>query len=134
MEEFDNLTSRMPDLQAALMTRVAARTGESTVPNGKVDPYQVMLNRKRGIEPDLPTTQEYPPETTKKLQDYCRKMGIVGFNCGRMNPLAALQMLKTQLGDFQGETAYEDRVEPGYQKLGTKDEAVSKSGRQVIHG
>jgi hypothetical protein len=134
MEEFESINTRMPDLQTALMARVASRTGESAVPTGKVDPYQVMLNRKRGIEPDLPPVQEHSSETVKKLQDYCQKMGIIGFNCGRMNPLAALQMLKNQLGDFQGETAYEDRIEPGYQKLGIKDESVSKPGRQVLHG
>lgn len=134
MEDFESINSRMPDLQTALMARVASRTGESAVPNGTVDPYQVMLNRKKGIEPELPPTQTHAPETIKKLEDYCRKMGIIGFNYGRMNPLVALQMLKQQMGDFVGDTPYEDRVHPGYQKLGTKDEAVAKPGRQVIHG
>ena len=96
---------------------------------------QMMMNKKRGIEsePDLPTVQDYPQEIIQQIEDYCRKMGIVGFNYGRMNPYAALRMLKTHVGADHSKTAYEDRVEPGYEKLGTKTEAV-KPSRQVLHG
>jgi hypothetical protein len=132
MDEFDSINNRMPDLQSALMARMVTRNQEA-VPNCKVDPYQVMMNRKNGVEPELPTVQQYPPEVIKQFEDYCKKMGIVGFSYGRMHPLAALRMLKQQLGDFQGDTPYEDRVEGGYQKLGTKESTI-KPSRQIIHG
>ena len=32
------------------------------------------------------------------LQAICQQYGIVGFNCGRMHPKRALQMLKNKIG------------------------------------
>jgi hypothetical protein len=45
-------------------------------------------------------------------------MGIVEYNCGKMSPIAALAMLKQQLGVVEG--PLEERVPLGYQKLGSK--------------
>ena len=33
-----------------------------------------------------------------ELESFCRKYGIIGFNCGRMSPKAALRMLKMRMG------------------------------------
>jgi hypothetical protein len=37
-------------------------------------------------------------EDRKELESFCKKHGIVGFECGNMNPKAALKMLKSRLG------------------------------------
>lgn len=132
MDEFESLNSRMPDLQSALAARIAARSQPTEAVPGKIDPYQMMMNRKNGVEPELPPVQNYPEEDIKALQDYCQKIGVVGFGFGKMHPRAALAMLKKQFGEFSN-TPLEDRVLPGYEKLGTKTEAV-KPTRQVIHG
>ena len=33
------------------------------------------------------------------LKKYCQSRGIVGVNCGNMDPVAALRMIKGRLGD-----------------------------------
>jgi len=44
------------------------------------------------------STIEWPEEEIKVLESFCLKHGIVGFDCGRMSPLAALSLLKSKLG------------------------------------
>ena len=34
----------------------------------------------------------------KKLEEFCIQHGIIGFNCGNMSPMAALQILKRKIG------------------------------------
>ena len=147
-EEFESLNSRIPDFGAAIAQRVAARAAEANgttlPPPGTVDPYKLMLQRKQGITPEaapIPTAPEWPADQVKKLQDYCTKMGIVGFSAGRMNPLAALAMLKKQFGDDYIDIPLEERVPEGYQKIGTKSpygpsypysQAVNQ--RRILHG
>lgn len=147
MDEFESINSRMPDLGAVLAQRIAARNAEATgttTPPGVVDPYQVMLQKKReDANPSLVDTTnvvKWPEADVKKLEDYCAKAGIVGFNCGRMHPVAALAMLKQQFGDFS-EVPLEERVPAGYQKMGTHSgyssnypysEAMNK--KQILHG
>lgn len=132
-----------------LAQRIAAKQGGSTdttnPPPGTVDPYQMMLQKKRGETappPDIDpsTVQKWPEESTKALQDYCTKMGIVGFNSGRTHPIAALSMLKQQYGkDYTG-IPLEERVPEGYEKRGTPGygpnypytEAMRK--KQILHG
>ncbi len=41
---------------------------------------------------------EWPEKDVKALADFCRKNNIVGFDCGRMSPIAALAFLKRKLG------------------------------------
>jgi hypothetical protein len=40
----------------------------------------------------------WPEKDIKILDDFCKKHNIVGFNCGKMNPIAALALLKQKLG------------------------------------
>lgn len=133
-EEF----SQLPDMNAMLAQRIAAKQGTTATPApGTFDPYQAMLDRKNGKtpEPVLPEVQKWPEADVQKLQDYCKKMGIVGFNCGRMHPIAALAMLMKQFGEDYTNVPLEERVPQGYQKLGTKTtytEAMQK--KQILHG
>lgn len=138
--------SQLPDMNAMLAQRIAAKkadaTGTTPAP-GTFDPYQAMLARKSGkpVEPTLPEAQQWPEEDVKLLQDYCQKMGIVGFNSGRMNPIAALALLKKQIGDDYSNVPLNERVPAGYEKIGTKSqsgpnypygEAMKK--KQILHG
>ena len=146
-EEFESLNSRIPDLGAVLAQRIAAKKAETAgttlPPAGTVDPYQLMLQKKRGetteINPD--TVVKWPEESLTKLQDYCTKMGIIGFDCGRMHPIAALSMLKRQYGDDYTDVPLEERVPAGYEKRGNNSgygpnypytEAMRK--KQILHG
>lgn len=149
MEEFEDLSSRMPDLASALAQRIAAKKGGDTngsnaILQGTVDPYQLMLKKKRQEdtgEIDPNSIVKWPEEDVRKLQDYCTRMGIVGFSSGRMNPIAALAMLKQQLGDDYTGVPLEERIPAGYEKSGTHSsygpnypysQAMNK--KQIIHG
>lgn len=146
-ENFEDIGNHMPDMAAALAQRIAARKAEeagTTLPApGTFDPYQAMLKKNRGetipVDPD--EVQKWPEEDLKKLQDYCQKMGIAGFNCGRMHPIAALAMLKQRFGEDFSNVPLEERVPAGYEKAGTKSsygpnypysEALRK--KQILHG
>jgi len=145
-DEFESINSRMPDLSTALAQRIAARQGNgqsNPVPHGTVDPYQLLLQKRREetspVDPS--TVKRWPEEATKKLQDYCTKMGIVGFNSGLMHPIAALAMLKKQYGDDFTDVPLNERVPNGYEKLGSStkygsnypySEAINK--KQILHG
>jgi len=146
-DEFEDINSRIPDLSSALAARIAAKAGDvnpNTPPPGTVDPYKLMLKKRRASEVgdiDPGTVVRWPEEAVKKLQDYCVKMGIVGFNPGKMHPLAALSMLKKQYGDDFTDVPLEERVPEGYEKLGTRpaynpsypySEAMRK--KQILHG
>ena len=147
-DEFEDLNSRIPDFSAALSQRIAQKQGTTTpatpttsaTPN--VDPYQLMLKRKEAeIAPiDPSTVKQWPEKDVKALQDYCERMGIVGFSCGRMHPIAALSMLKNQFGDDYSNVPLEERVPAGYEKLGSSGygpsypygQAIQK--KQILHG
>lgn len=66
------------------------------------DPYQAMLDRKKRLEePEstkTPTIIQHNQSDIQDLEEFCQQYGIIGFNCGRMNPKAALQFLKTKMG------------------------------------
>ena len=140
-EEFNQL----PDIASLLAQRIAARKADAngTVPApGTFDPYQAMLKKKNQetapVDPE--TVQSWPAEDVKQLQDYCQKMGIVGFSSGRMSPIAALAMLKQKFGEDFSNVPLEERVPEGYQKIGTKGsygpnypygEAMKK--KQILH-
>lgn len=136
-EDFPDISSRIPSMESALVQRLAARSGTSATPApGTYDPYQAMLDRKNGKipEPVIPEAVKWPEADVQRLEDYCKKVGIVGFNCGKMHPIAALAMLKRQFGDFSN-TPLEERVPEGYQKLGTRTpygETMAK--KQLLHG
>lgn len=147
MDEFSDISIRLPDLGAVLANRIASKkaleSGDSLPPAGTVDPYQLMLQRKRGEEttPPIEVKDPWPPETMKPLQDYCARMGIVGFNCGRMHPIAALAFLKQKLGGDFTNVPLENRVEDGYEKLGEHSGngpnypfTQASLKRQILHG
>ena len=147
-EEFESLNSRIPDLGTALVQRIASKkaeeSGNTPPPPGTVDPYQLMLKKKQGEEIkeiDPATIQRWPEAAVTKLQDYCTKMGIVGFSSGKMPPLVALAMLKKQFGDDYTGIPLEERVPEGYEKAGTRpqynpgypySQAILK--KQILHG
>ena len=143
-----------PDVSEFLSQRLAQRiaakqTNADTIdklpPPGTVDPYKLMLQRKREAEAidnvDTSKVVTWPDEDVKKLQDYCMKVGIYGFNSGKISPLLALAQLKKQFGDDYTGVPLEERVPAGYEKRGTitpynvnfpYSEAMRK--KQVLHG
>ena len=66
---------------------------------GDFDPVEMMMKRKR-IEngEEQPEITEYDSSDIKAVEDFCLQNGIVGFSFGKMNPIAALSMLKGQFG------------------------------------
>jgi len=89
------------DAMALLQARLASKgTGPQSTPSkGTIDPYQMMLKRKdANAEEVLSPVQTWPEADIKRLEEFCLKHGIVGFNCGRMSPAAALALLKGKLG------------------------------------
>ena len=69
-------------------------------PNGK-GKDEVSLNdinnllKKRSEEPAI---SDYDEKDVKELQKFCNEHGILGVNFGRMNPRAALNMLRGKMG------------------------------------
>jgi hypothetical protein len=136
----------MGDISSMLAARIASRKADvegAVAPPGTFDPYQALLKKKpsenlaAAIDPS--TIQTWPEEDVKKLQDYCQRNGIFGFNSGKMSPIAALAMLKQQVGDYSG-VPLEERMPEGYEKAGTKSgygpnypygEAMK---RKLLHG
>lgn len=60
-----------------------------------MDHIMKLINRKK--EQELPMV-EFDQSDVKELEEFCRTHGIVGFNCGNMNPKAALEILKNRVG------------------------------------
>lgn len=149
-EELDTFRE-LPDIEQILQQRLAAKgmVDGSLPPPGTLDPYQVLLARKQAAlrgdpvkQPELQPVQKWPEEDVKALEDYCKRMGVIGF-ATRMNPKIALMQLKQQMGDYSG-VPLEERCPIGYEKIGTKNtydpnypygsaaKAVNK--KQVLHG
>lgn len=142
-DAFEDVGSRLPDMASVLAQRIASKGAETNnPPPGTFDPYQAMLKKKHAENAPLDpsTIQKWPEEDVNKLQDYCQKMGIVGFNSGRMHPIAALAMLKQQFGDDFSNVPLQERVPAGYEKLGSNShgpnypytEAMHR--KQILHG
>ena len=98
MEEWP--TIGMGNLQAMMVMR--QQIAPVPASNG-FDPYQTMLRRKQtNVQDDTgyidTPVQEYDPKDIRALEEFCQKYGIIGFNCGKMSPKAALQMLKKRVG------------------------------------
>jgi hypothetical protein len=63
------------------------------------DPVALMTKRKeQQDDPDNIPIVNYEENDILELESFCRKNGIIGFNCGRMHPKAALRMLKMKMG------------------------------------
>jgi len=110
-EEYPEMTtSVMPDYNQLLSKKV------SSVKSG-FDPHALMVKKKdvnSGEIQDNTPTQTWPERDVKILEDFCTKHGILGFNCGRMSPIAAMAMLKQSMGIVDG--PLEERVPLGYSK------------------
>lgn len=140
-DEFENINSRLPDLGAVLAQRIAQKQG-ITPTTANFDPYAAMLKKKEEETApiDPATIRQWPEADVKRLQDYCQRMGIVSFNCGRMHPIACLAMLRKEYGDDYTDVPLEERLPTNYEKLGTSgygpsypySQAVSK--KQILHG
>jgi hypothetical protein len=70
------------------------------IPTSLNDPiFQSLVRKKQnGEDTNLPPIQEFAHEDINELESFCRKYGILGFNCGRMSPKSALRMLKSRMG------------------------------------
>ena len=90
----------MDNLQAMMVMRQQSAPTPSI--NG-FDPYQAMLRRKQSNVSDESgyintEVQQYDPRDVQELEEFCQQYGIMGFNFGKMNPKAALSMLKKKVG------------------------------------
>lgn len=147
-DEFESINSRMPDLSSVLTQRIMAKkadaSGTNLPPAGTFDPYTALLNRKKAetaeIDPSA-VKKSWPDESVKKLEDYCNKMGITGYSCGVMNPIAALALLKKQFGEDYTDVPLSERCPAGYEPIGTPSkynsnfpysQAINK--KQILHG
>jgi hypothetical protein len=118
-EEYpDMTTSVIPDFTQILKQRVATAV-QPSLPG--FDPHAMMVKKnqieKGEIAPDPVPEVKWPEKDIKALEEFCKKYGIMGFNCGRMSPTAAMAMLRNMMGI--DERPLEDRVPYGYQKSGT---------------
>lgn len=66
------------------------------------DPVELLIKRIKQRDDletgEIPRVEPYKSEDVKALEEFCKEHGIVGFNCGRMSPGAALAMLKGRMG------------------------------------
>lgn len=79
----------------SLLDRISQRP---VVNDGAFDPHQLMIKKKLTDSGVNIPRQSWPDKDVKTLEDFCLKYGIIGFNCGKMSPIAALAMLKQKLG------------------------------------
>jgi len=89
-------TIGMGNLQAMMVMRQQSAPVSS-------DPYQTMLRRRQSnVDTDTgynnDVVQQYDPKDIQELEEFCQRYGIMGFNFGKMNPKAALRMLKGKMG------------------------------------
>lgn len=114
-EEYPDMqTGVIPDFNQLLTNKVQTL-------KGGFDPHQMMVQKKQiqsgeVVADTLVPKQTWPEKDVKVLESFCAKHGIMGFNCGRMSPIAAMVMLKQQMGIVDG--PLEERMPFGYEKLG----------------
>ena len=73
------------------------RPMSNSLPN--FDPVALMAKRKQQRDDgNLPPITSFNDNDIKELESFCHKYGIIGFNCGNMNPKAALRLLKMRMG------------------------------------
>ena len=114
-----NETEAWPEMNQAVTQRILTAASTAVTQPGAFDPYKAMLMKKQaddGKPVDTSNVVKWPEADIKQLEDFCMKMGVVGFNCGRMSPLAALALLKNRLGVVDhtpvenAKSRYEDRI------------------------
>lgn len=142
-DEYPLINSKLPDFESMLYTRASKSSGINTAPKTVIDPYKMMVNKKENESLPINTSEEvvqWPENDLKLLKDYCQKMGIVGFSCGKMHPIAALAMLRQRLGDCYTNTPMNERIPIGYQKMGTLEHIPhnqyqkNTTNKQILHG
>jgi hypothetical protein len=105
--------SDYPEMPNSLGQMISQRT---IIKDGTFDPHQLMVKKKltdAGDSIDATPKQSWPDQDIKALEDFCLKYGIIGFNSGRMSPVAALAMLKQKLGVIEpteNRTTYSDAM------------------------
>lgn len=123
------------DMLAARLGNKAKTEDVVSSPDG-FDPCKLMIKRKQAVlkgedcygeELKPPEIQKYPEADVKALEDYCKKMGVVGFST-KQSPKLALMQLKQQLGDFTG-IPLEQRILPGYESIGSS----SSNKKKMVH-
>lgn len=69
-------------------------------PNVSDPIHAMMLSRKKHRDRDevIPQKLEHQNEDSQQLEEFCKQHGILGFNCGHINPKTALRLLKAKLG------------------------------------
>ena len=83
------------------MEQVIAQRSPTIIKDGAFDPHQLMLKKKltdSGESVDSTPKQSWRKPRIKALEDFCKKYGIIGFDCGLMSPIVELSMLKQKLG------------------------------------
>lgn len=103
MEQWPTMDSSAFGMMAQMGAISSAQTSIRRNQNATdFDPYQAMLNRKKRMEEpestEVPTVIQHSHPDIQALEEFCQQYGIIGFNCGRMSPRAALQFLKTKMG------------------------------------
>ena len=129
-EEYPDLkTSIIPDFNQIVSKKV------ETI-KGNFDPYKLMVKKKEvdsGEVQDETPKQVWPEKDIKALEDFCKQYGILGFNCGRMSPIAALAFLKQKMGIADG--PLEERIPYGYEKvIVTNSSKIPASKKMLIKG
>ena len=119
-EEWPEIGSnRLPDFGQLVAQRLAPKIQQA---GGNFDPHAMMVKKnqieKGEVVPDTTPEVKWPEDQVKALEDFCAKHGILGFNCGRTSPLAALALLKQKVGDYS-ETPLDKRLPIGYESRGT---------------
>jgi hypothetical protein len=112
-EEFPSL----PDFSNFMAQRIANKTKDLTP---KFDPHNLMVKKHKETTGETPIDTpkfEWPEGDMKALNDFCEQNGIMGFNCGKMHPTAALAMLKSKVGNYK-DVPLTERVPFGYEKAG----------------
>jgi hypothetical protein len=87
-----------PTIDASQLLLTKIQQSVASIPP-EFDPYQALLKRKKQQDSgELPPIKDINADDLYELQQFCQTHGVVGFNFGRMNPKAALQMLKSRMG------------------------------------
>lgn len=119
-EEYPDMkTSIVPDFGQLVAQRLGTIAKQEAA--GGFDPHALMVKKKEvnsGDVVDDTPVQTWPEKDVQALEDFCKQHGIMGFDCGKMSPVAAMAMLKNMLGIVDGPLA--ERVPFGYEKLGAK--------------
>ncbi|HOS16748.1 MAG TPA: hypothetical protein PKX15_07055 [Bacteroidales bacterium] len=139
-DNYESLNSKLPDLKSVIINRAKGKREEILPPPGTFDPYQMMIDRKREMDPSdfkPGPIVRWPKEDIEALEEYCKKMGIHGFKT-TINPKIALAQLKRKFGDDYTGVPMEDRVPEGYERItpkygpnNTYSEAMRK--KQILH-